>query len=68
MKKFIIGGMSCMNCVKHVKGIIEDVQGVTSVEVNLNEKYALVQGDFSVEKVIADLKEDEYDVLEVLDI
>lgn len=42
-KKILIGGMSCKNCVAHVKEALEELEGVSSVEVNLEEEYARVE-------------------------
>ncbi|MGC9357224.1 MAG: heavy-metal-associated domain-containing protein [Anaerolineae bacterium] len=49
-----IEGMSCQNCVRHVKKALEGVTGVTEVEVSLEKANAQVtfdpnltgQGDF----------------------
>ncbi len=46
MKKHLtIEGMSCGHCVMHVKSALQDVAGVTSVEVDLLKKSAMVEGD-----------------------
>lgn len=39
-----IEGMMCMHCVAHVKEALQKVNGVKNVNVNLNEKNAVVQG------------------------
>ena len=45
MKKILsVEGMSCGHCVMHVKSALEDVQGVSEVEVDLLEKRAVVEG------------------------
>ena len=42
-KKLLVEGMSCGHCVNHLKtALTEDIQGVKVLEVNLEEKYALV--------------------------
>ena len=38
-----IEGMSCQNCVRHVKEALEAVSGVKSVEVDLAGKSAAVE-------------------------
>lgn len=43
--KLYIEGMSCMHCVKHVKDALIDIEGVSMVDVNLNEKCAIVEGE-----------------------
>ncbi|MCM0648855.1 cation transporter [Clostridium swellfunianum] len=41
-KKILIEGMSCGHCVNHVKNALSDLNGVTSVDVNLGAKTAIV--------------------------
>ena len=44
MKKTInIEGMSCMHCVNHVTEELKKVDGVSGVQVNLEEKKAVVE-------------------------
>ena len=38
-----IEGMMCQHCVAHVTKALQDVDGVTSVEVNLKKKIAVVE-------------------------
>ena len=46
MKKLLtVEGMSCGHCVMHVKSALEDVAGVTKVEVDLLKKSAMVEGE-----------------------
>ncbi|MEI6246092.1 MAG: heavy-metal-associated domain-containing protein [Acidobacteriota bacterium] len=46
MKKLLsIEGMSCGHCVAHVTTALQGVQGVTSVQVDLANKNAEVEGD-----------------------
>lgn len=46
MKKLLkIEGMSCGHCVMHVKSALEEVPGVTSADVNLMERSAMVEGE-----------------------
>jgi copper ion binding protein len=42
-KKLFIEGMSCHNCVRHVTEALNEIDGVKSVDVNLEGKYALVE-------------------------
>lgn len=45
MKKILsVEGMSCGHCVMHVKSALEEVQGVSSVDVDLLKKQAVVEG------------------------
>lgn len=39
-KIIIVNGMTCQNCVRHVKEALEAVNGITSAEVNLESKEA----------------------------
>ncbi len=58
-----IEGMSCQNCVKHVKSALEDVKGLTKIEVEVGK--AVVDGDAS-DKEIKDAIEDMgYDVTSI---
>ena len=41
-KKIYIDGMSCSNCVSHVKEALLDI-GATKVKVDLEEKYAVAE-------------------------
>ena len=42
-KKLLVEGMSCGHCVNHLKtALTVDILGVEVLEVNLEEKYALV--------------------------
>ncbi len=71
MKKQInIEGMSCGHCVKHVENALMEVSGVEKVEVNLKDKYAVVELKHDVED--STLKEaiDEagYDVVAIKEI
>lgn len=60
-KKLLIDGMSCMNCVRHLKEALqEDISGVKVIDVNLEEKFALIEveenvTDEMIKDVILDL-------------
>lgn len=41
-KKVFIEGMSCGHCVRHVTEALKELQGVTDVNVNLEQKFAVV--------------------------
>ena len=44
MKKTInIKGMSCMRCVNHVTNELKKVEGVSDIQINLDEKKAVVE-------------------------
>lgn len=64
-KKIMIEGMSCGHCVKHVQEALEGLNGVSSIEVNLAEKYAVVETtveDSQLQEVIDDAG---YDVVSI---
>jgi len=46
-KMIIIEGMTCSKCVEHVTRAIESLNGVTSVKVDLNTKFADIEGDYN---------------------
>ncbi len=65
-KKIIIEGMSCNHCVSHVKEALSSIEGVLSVVVNLEGKYALVNVNNVTDEALRDAIEDEgYDVVEI---
>ena len=41
-KKISIEGMSCSHCVNHVTNALSEIDGVKNVNVNLEDKYAMV--------------------------
>ena len=47
-KRINVEGMMCQHCVKHVHDALQNVPGVKSVDVSLEEKRALVECDGSV--------------------
>ncbi len=47
-KKIAIEGMSCQHCVSHVKEALSELNGVTSVEVNLEGKSAVLEASEEV--------------------
>ncbi|MGL5755143.1 MAG: heavy-metal-associated domain-containing protein [Paraclostridium sp.] len=56
-KKLLVDGMSCMNCVKHLKDALqEDIIGVEVIEISLENKYALIEIEENVtDKMIKDV-------------
>ncbi|MGI1658711.1 MAG: heavy-metal-associated domain-containing protein [Desulfitobacterium sp.] len=64
-KKISINGMSCGHCVNHVKEALSELNGVTQVEVSLEEKSALVEAsqDVSDEAIKAAIEEVGYEVV-----
>ncbi|ABK60754.1 MULTISPECIES: heavy-metal-associated domain-containing protein [Clostridium] len=44
-RKLNIEGMSCNHCVMHVKNALMEIEGVSNVDVNLEGKFAIVEGE-----------------------
>ena len=69
MKKLLkVEGMMCQHCVKHVTDALMGVAGVTSVDVNLKKKGALVECGEGVtdEALTAAVKEAGYEVTQIM--
>lgn len=64
-KKILIEGMSCEHCVAHVKDALEGIDGVSSVLVNLEGKYATVETDVNDEILKEAIEEEGYDVVKI---
>ena len=64
-KKILIEGMSCEHCVAHVKDALEGIDGVSSVLVNLEGKYATVETDVNDEILKEAIEEEGYDVIKI---
>lgn len=58
-----ISGMSCMNCVRHVKQALAGVSGIAESQVAVGT--ATVSGEFSVDAVKAAIEEAGYEVVSV---
>lgn len=65
MKKILIEGMSCGHCVKHVKEALEELSGVTKVEVDLASKTATLEGDAADADIKAAIEDAGYDVVRI---
>ncbi|MBL4938347.1 heavy-metal-associated domain-containing protein [Clostridium sp. YIM B02515] len=50
-KKILVEGMSCGHCVNHVKEALSELNGVTSVDVNLASKTAILEATVEVSDV-----------------
>ncbi|WP_291652365.1 heavy-metal-associated domain-containing protein [Clostridium sp.] len=64
-KKINIEGMSCGHCVAHVKEALEEVKGVEILEVNLEDKNALINTEVEDNALIAAIDEAGYDVTSI---
>ena len=50
-KTFLIEGMTCNHCVANVKNALSEITGVENVKINLEQKNAVVDGDYNAEDV-----------------
>ena len=64
-----IDGMSCENCVRHVREALEGMEGVTAVEVDLEAGEAKVQvaGTLNEKAIRETLDEEGYGVTAVVE-
>lgn len=65
MKKVLIEGMSCGHCVRHVKEALEELKGVSKVEVDLATKTATFEGDVTDAEIKAAIEDAGYDVVRI---
>ncbi|NLV76560.1 MAG: heavy-metal-associated domain-containing protein [Tissierellia bacterium] len=67
MKKvIIIEGMSCNHCVMAVKNALSQIEGVSHVDVELNNNRAIVEGEIIPDEIIKEkIEEAGYDVIEI---
>lgn len=45
-----VEGMSCNGCANTVKSLLETIEGVTNVEINLDEKQAVIDSIKKLDK------------------
>lgn len=70
IKKLLIEGMSCNHCINHLKtALTEDIEGIKVLEVNLDDKYAIVDMKDGIDlnqlkQVIEDLDFELKDIIE----
>lgn len=64
-RKIQIEGMSCGHCVAHVKEALEEIKGIESVEVSLEEKCAMIVGNTTEEEIKEAIDEAGYDVVNI---
>jgi uncharacterized protein len=62
-KKIMIEGMTCNHCVANVKRAISQTSGVDNVVVDLNDKCALIDGDFDMDKIVKAIEDVGYKVV-----
>ena len=64
VKKVIVEGMMCQNCVKHVSKALNGLPGVTA-QVDLESKTATVTGDVSDDAIREAVTEAGYEVVSI---
>lgn len=65
-KTILIEGMSCGHCVKAVEEALKELDGIKSVNVNLEEKKANIEGDsLDYNKIKEAIDEAGYRVVEI---
>ena len=67
-KKLIIEGMSCRHCVNHVTEVLEEIPGVESVTVDLQDMSAEVETsrDISEEEFRFAIDDAGYELVELI--
>lgn len=61
MTKLTVKGMSCNHCQNAVKSALEEVPGVSAVQVDLSAGTAAVEGSAPVEALVAAVVEAGYE-------
>lgn len=63
-KKIFIEGMSCQHCVNHVKNALEELDGIKSAKVSLENKWAEIElsQDVANEKIKEAIEDAGYEV------
>ena len=68
LKKIIIKGMSCSHCVNHVREALSELKDSQKVEVNLEQKYAIVETSSNDEEIKEKIEDQGYDVISIKNI
>ena len=65
LKKIIIKGMSCSHCVNHVREALSELKDSQKVEVNLEQKYAIVETSSNNDEIKEKIEDQGYDVISI---
>ncbi len=66
LKTIKIEGMHCMNCVAAVKNALAEIEGVTHVDVSLEDAQAVIEAEEIADEVLQETIEDiGFDVVEI---
>lgn len=63
--KITIEGMMCQHCVQHVIEALEDIDGLSNINVNLQKGIATADGNVNAEIIHAAIDEAGYDVIAI---
>ena len=61
--KIKIEGMMCQHCVGHVTEALKNINGLSDINVSLDEKCATVSGNVDPAVIKAAIEEEGYDVV-----
>ena len=65
LKKIFIDGMSCNHCVNHIKEALAELQDSGKIQVNLDEKYAIVETSYKDNEIKEKIEDQGYDVVSI---
>lgn len=65
MKKVIIEGMSCGHCKARVEKALGELEGITSVVVDLENKTATIEGEAPEDVIRETIDDAGYDVISI---
>lgn len=65
-KTIIIEGMSCNHCVMVVKNTLSGIEGISQVDVELDNRRAIVEGEAISDEILKEkIEEAGYNVVEI---
>ena len=65
LKKIFIEGMCCNLCVNHVKEALAELKDSGKIQVNLEEKYAIVETSSNNDEIKEKIEDQGYDVVSI---
>lgn len=65
IRKIVIRGMKSSNSISVVREALEVLEGVMSIEVNLNGQYALVDTIVTDDELVSAIEDIGYDVIQI---
>ena len=65
LKKIFIEGMICNHCVNHVKEALSTLKDSGKIQVNLEEKYAVVETSSNNDEIKEKIEDEGYDVFSI---